>query len=75
MKHWITKSGREPQVSDVRSEVFVARAVGLLSEIYNRNPNKASVDANMIWQQVVTSLNEQSAIRELLPTGGGFISK
>jgi len=44
-------------------------------EIYNRNPNKTSLDANAIWQQVVTSLNEQSSIREILPIGGGFISK
>jgi hypothetical protein len=44
-------------------------------EIYNRNPNKTAVDANTIWQQVVTSLNEQATIRESLPIGGGFISK
>jgi len=44
-------------------------------EFYNRNPNKTSLDANTIWQQVVTSLNEQSSIREILPIGGGFISK
>jgi hypothetical protein len=44
-------------------------------EIYSRNPNKTSLDANTIWQQVVTSLNEQSSIREALPVGGGFISK
>jgi hypothetical protein len=46
-----------------------------LIEIYNRNPNKANVDSNTIWQQVITSLNEQSSIREALPVGGGFISK
>ncbi len=44
-------------------------------EIYNRYPNKTSLDTNTIWQQVVTSLNEQSSIRETLPIGGGFISK
>ena len=44
-------------------------------EVYNRNPNKTTVDTNTIWQQVVTSLNEQSSIRESLPIGGGFISK
>jgi hypothetical protein len=46
-----------------------------LIEIYNRNPNKTSLDANTVWQQVVTSLSEQSSIREALPIGGGFISK
>ncbi len=44
-------------------------------EIYNRNPNKTSLDANAVWQQVVTSLNEQASVREALPVGGGFISK
>ena len=44
-------------------------------EIFNRNPNRSSLDTNSIWQQVVTSLNEQSSIRDLLPIGGGFISK
>ncbi|CAF0906558.1 unnamed protein product [Rotaria sp. Silwood1] len=44
-------------------------------EIYNRNPNKTTLDSNTIWQQVITSLNEQSSIREVLPIGGGFISK
>ncbi|CAF4092983.1 unnamed protein product [Rotaria magnacalcarata] len=44
-------------------------------EIYNRNPNKTSLDASTVWQQVVTSLNEQPSIRDALPTGGGFISK
>ncbi|CAF2439625.1 unnamed protein product [Rotaria sp. Silwood2] len=44
-------------------------------EIYNRNPNKTTLDSNTIWQQVVTSLNEQPSIREALPVGGGFISK
>ncbi|CAF3926673.1 unnamed protein product [Rotaria sordida] len=44
-------------------------------EIYNRNPNKTNLDSNTLWQQVVTSLNEQSSIREVLPVGGGFISK
>jgi len=44
-------------------------------EIYNRNPNKINLDANTVWQQVVTSLSEQSSIREALPVGGGFISK
>ena len=44
-------------------------------EIYSRNPNKTTLDANTIWQQVVTSLNEQASIRESLPIGGGFISK
>lgn len=43
--------------------------------MYNRYPNKANVDTNTIWQQVVTSLNEQASIRESLPIGGGFISK
>lgn len=46
-----------------------------LIEIYNRNPNKTSLDANTVWQQVVTSLNELSSIREALPIGGGFVSK
>ncbi|CAF1656866.1 unnamed protein product [Adineta ricciae] len=45
------------------------------AEICGRYPNKASLDANTIWQQVVTSLNEQSSIHEALPTCGGFISK
>jgi len=44
-------------------------------EICNRTPNKASLDANIVWQQVVTSLNELPSIRETLPVGGGFISK
>jgi hypothetical protein len=44
-------------------------------EIYNRNPNKTNLDANTVWQQVVTCLSEQSSIRESLPVGGGFISK
>ncbi|CAF4122687.1 unnamed protein product [Rotaria socialis] len=44
-------------------------------EIFNLNPNRTSLDANTIWQQVVTSLNEQSSIREALPIGGGFVSK
>jgi len=44
-------------------------------EIYNRNPNKTSLDANTVWQQVVTSLSELSSVREALPVGGGFISK
>jgi hypothetical protein len=44
-------------------------------EIYNRNPNKTILDANTVWQQVVTSLNEQSSIRDALPIGGGFIAK
>ncbi|CAF4546639.1 unnamed protein product, partial [Rotaria sp. Silwood1] len=43
--------------------------------IYNRNPNKTSLDASTVWQQVMTSLNEQSSIREALPVGGGFIAK
>jgi hypothetical protein len=46
-----------------------------LIEIYNRNPNKTSLDANTVWQQVVTSLNDQLSIREAVPVGGGFISK
>ncbi|CAF3729160.1 unnamed protein product [Rotaria socialis] len=45
------------------------------AEIYNRNPNKTSLDASTVWQQVVTSLNEQPSIRDALPIGGGFISK
>ncbi|CAF1248248.1 unnamed protein product [Adineta steineri] len=45
------------------------------AEICGRYPNKTSLDANTIWQQVVTSLNEQSSIRDALPAGGGFISK
>ena len=45
------------------------------TEICNRTPNKASLDANIVWQQVVTSLNELPSIRETLPVGGGFISK
>ncbi|CAF2805081.1 unnamed protein product [Rotaria sp. Silwood2] len=44
-------------------------------EIYNRNPNKTSLDASTVWQQVMTSLNEQSSIRDALPVGGGFIAK
>ena len=44
-------------------------------EIYNRSPNKDNLDANTIWQQVVTSLSEQASIRESLPIAGGFISK
>ncbi|CAF5142709.1 unnamed protein product, partial [Rotaria sp. Silwood1] len=43
-------------------------------KIYNRNPNKTSLDASTVWQQVMTSLNEQSSIREALPVGGGFIA-
>ena len=45
------------------------------TEIYNRHANKTNLDANTVWQQVVTSLNDQSSIREALPVGGGFISK
>jgi hypothetical protein len=44
-------------------------------EIYNRNTNKANLDSNTLWQQVVSTLNEQSSVREALPIGGGFISK
>ncbi|CAF1117109.1 unnamed protein product [Rotaria sordida] len=44
-------------------------------EICNRNPNKTSLDASTVWQQVMTSLNEQTSIREALPAGGGFIAK
>ncbi len=44
-------------------------------EIFNRYPNKTNLDANTIWQQVVTSLNDQLSVRESLPVGGGFISK
>lgn len=44
-------------------------------EIYNRSPHKDNLDANTIWQQVVTSLSEQASIRESLPIAGGFISK
>ena len=44
-------------------------------EILNRHANKTNIDANAVWQQVVTSLNDQSSIREALPIGGGFISK
>jgi hypothetical protein len=44
-------------------------------EICNRTANKTSLDANTVWQQVVTSLNEQLSIRDALPVGGGFISK
>jgi len=47
----------------------------VFKEICNRNPNRTSLDANTVWQQVVTSLNEQSSIRESLPIAGGFISK
>ncbi|UJR22104.1 hypothetical protein I4U23_025169 [Adineta vaga] len=45
------------------------------AEICGRYPNKAALDANTVWQQVVTSLNELSSVREALPVGGGFISK
>ena len=58
------------------SVVVLLHSLSLSSiEILNRNPNKTSLDANTVWQQVVTSLNEQLSIREALPVGGGFISK
>ncbi|UJR27000.1 hypothetical protein I4U23_008306 [Adineta vaga] len=44
-------------------------------ELFNRNTNKTNLDPNTLWQQVVTSLNEQPTIRDALPIGGGFISK
>lgn len=47
----------------------------VLAELYNRIGNKAAVDPNTLWQQVVTSLNDQSHLREALPVGGGFIAK
>lgn len=44
-------------------------------EILNRFPNKNNVDVNTIWQQVMTSLNDQPSIRDALPLGGGFLAK
>lgn len=44
-------------------------------EIFYRNSNRMNLDPNSVWQQVISSLNEQPSIREALPIGGGFISK
>jgi len=44
-------------------------------EILNRIPNKNNVDVNTVWQQVMTSLNDQPSIRDALPLGGGFLAK
>lgn len=75
MKHWIMKFERRRLVRIFRGDQTRVIWTLLCLEIYNRNPNKTSLDANTVWQQVVTSLNEQSSIREALPVGGGFISK
>ena len=76
MKHWMNKSGKKRLVEP---KIFLSNPrkpnTYLVVEVYNRYPNKANVDSNTIWQQVVTSLNEQASIRESLPIGGGFISK
>ncbi|CAF0736268.1 unnamed protein product [Adineta ricciae] len=45
------------------------------TDLYNRSANKANLDPNTLWQQVVTFLNEQPSIRDSLPFSGGFISK
>lgn len=61
--------------TDKRNKYQHIECLLFVIEIYNRNSNKTNLDANAIWQQVVTSLNELPSIRDSLPIGGGFISK
>ena len=62
-----------------KNEIFCFFFKNLLlfhfEEILNRIPNKNNVDVNTVWQQVMTSLNDQPSIRDALPLGGGFLAK
>lgn len=44
-------------------------------EIFHRVSNRTAADNNSIWQQVMSSLNDQPSIRDLFPTLGGLIAK
>jgi len=45
------------------------------TEIFNRIPNRTNADNNSIWQQVMSSLNDQATIRDILPSLGGILAK